>query len=263
MQTMRKASIGTAFGAAATHYETHAAVQRDVARHLAALASCARPHQDVARAPTDDAPRILEIGCGTGLLTREISALWPRATLIATDLAPEMLSAARASGVSAQLLAMDGEAPGFDGRHFDLILSSLAFQWFADLPGALARLHDLLRPGGSLYFATMGAESFASWRAAHVACGLESGIADYPTLASLRALLAPFGDAFACDEHHPLPVRGGAALIRHFRGIGAQVPRAGYIPLGPAALRRVIRAYDAAGGATVYHVLYGRITHAD
>jgi len=27
-------------------------------------------------------------------------------------------------------------------------------------------------------------------------------------------------------------------------------------------MRRVIRAFDAAGGETSYHVLYGRITHA-
>jgi malonyl-CoA O-methyltransferase len=75
-------------------------------------------------------------------------------------------------------------------------------------------------------------------------------------------MLAPYADAFACDEHHLLPERGGAALVRHFRGIGAQVPRAGYRPLGPAAMRRVIRAFDEAGGETCYHVLYGRITNA-
>jgi malonyl-CoA O-methyltransferase len=252
MQTMRKASVGASFGAAAGHYEQNAAVQRVVARHLAAMA---------ARARLPDDARILEIGCGTGLLTREIRARWPRAALVATDLSPEMLTVARASGVAAQLFAMDGEAPSFDGPLFNLILSSLAFQWFADLPRAIERLHGLLRPGASLYFATMGADSFASWRAAHAACGEQAGIADYPTLDQLRAMLAHYADAFACDENHPLPERGGAALIRHFRGLGAQLPRSGYVPLGPSAMRRVIRAYEAAGGATHYHVLYGRITH--
>ncbi len=107
----------------------------------------------------------------------------------------------------------------------------------------------------------MGAESFASWRTAHERCGETAGIAAYPTLADLQAMLARHADAFACDEHHVLPERGGAALVRHFRGLGAQVPREGYRPLGPAAMRRVIRAYDEIGGETSYHVLYGRITH--
>jgi malonyl-CoA O-methyltransferase len=256
MQSMdgrRKAEIGAAFGAAASHYEASASVQRLVAAHLAAMA---------ARERLPEAARILEIGCGTGLLTREIRGTWPQATLIATDLAPEMLLAQGLDGAATQLLAMDGEAPVFDGPWFDLVLSSLAFQWFTDLPSALARLHGLLRPGASLYFATMGAESFASWRAAHEACGEAAGIAAYPTLAALQHMLAPYADAFVCDEHHSIGERGGAALIRHFRGLGAQVPRADYRPLSTPAMRRVIRAFDDAGGETSYHVLYGRITHA-
>lgn len=252
-QAERKADIGAAFGAAADRYDASATVQRAVAAHLADMA---------ARERLPAAPHILEIGCGTGLLTHEIRARWPSATLIATDLAPEMLAATDRRGAADQLLAMDGEAPVFEGRWFDLILSSLAFQWFSDIPAALARLHGLLRPGASLYFATMGAESFASWRTAHERCGEQAGIGDYPALADLEAMLAPYGDAFACDEHHVVPERGGAALIRHFRGLGAQVPREGYRALGPAAMRKVIRAFDAMGGETSYHVLYGRITHA-
>ncbi|MBN8830500.1 MAG: methyltransferase domain-containing protein [Sphingomonadales bacterium] len=252
MATARKALIGAAFAAAADRYESGAAIQRIVAKHLARMA---------ARERIGPGARLLEIGCGTGLLTREITALWPQAELTATDLAPEMVDATARTGLDARLMAMDGEAPPFEGPWFDLILSSLAFQWFEDLPLALARLHGLLRPGGSLYFATMGAESFASWRAAHERVGIAAGLPDYPTLAQLQAMLAPFGDAFACDEHHPLPEPGGQALIRHFRAIGAHVPRPGYRPLGPAALRRVIDAFDGAGGATCYHVLYGRITH--
>lgn len=253
MPNGRKARIGAAFGAAAAHYEDSASIQRTVAVHLAQMAERERLAPDA---------RILEIGCGTGLLTREIRARWPGAALIATDLAPEMLDVTRARGVEAQFLAMDGEAPVFDSPWFDLILSSLAFQWFTDLPRALARLHGLLRPGASLYFATMGAQSFSSWRAAHERCGESAGIADYPSLDALRRLLAPYPDAFACDEHHSLPERGGVALIHHFRSLGAQVPRPGYRPLGPAAMRRIIRAFDAAGGETSYHVLYGRITNA-
>lgn len=253
MEAGRKARIGAAFAAAAGRYEDGAGVQRIVARHLAQMAARERPGPDA---------QLLEIGCGTGLLTREIQARWPHAQLTATDLAPEMVAAAARSGVAARLFPMDGEAPVFSGRHFDLILSSLAFQWFADLPAALARLHGLLRPGGSLYFATMGAESFASWRAAHRQAGLAPGLPDYPGLAQLRAMLAGFGDAFACDEHHVLPERGGTALVRHFRAIGAHIPRPGYRPLAPAALRRVIALFDAGGGETSYHVLYGRITHA-
>lgn len=253
MKSARKALIGAAFAAAAERYDAGADVQRSVARQLADMAGHVR------LAP---GARILEIGCGTGLLTREIAARWPQAALTATDIAPAMIDAAARAGFAARLMAMDGEAPTFVGPQFDLILSSLTFQWFDDLPLALARLHALLRPGGSLHFATMGADSFASWRAAHAAEGLAAGLPRYPSLAELREMLHGFGDgAFVSEAFHPLPARGGQALIRHFRDIGAHVPRPDYRPLGPAAMRRVINYFDGQGGETRYHVLYGRITH--
>ena len=154
----RKQRISDAFGAAAAHYDDHAGPQRFAARLVADLAQRQRPQ---------GVRRILEIGCGTGLLTRDIQARWPDAEIIVTDLSPGMLDKAAAGGlVAATFLAMDGEAPAFDGPWFDLILSSLAFQWFDDLSAAIARLAALLRPGGSLIFSTMGQGSFARWRAA-------------------------------------------------------------------------------------------------
>ena len=252
MASARKARIGAAFAAAAEGYEASAGVQRIVARHLAEMAGHER---------LEPGAQILEIGCGTGLLTREIHRRWPDAALTATDLAPAMIAATARQGLAVRLLAMDGEAPAFEGPWFNLILSSLTFQWFDDLPAALARLYSLLRPHGSLYFATMGAESFASWRAAYAEEGVAPGLPAYPSLADLRAMLSPFGDAFACEAHYPLDERGGQALIRHFRGIGAHIPRPDYHPLGPAVMRRIIARFDAAGGKTGYHVLFGRIIY--
>ncbi len=215
----RKQRISDAFGAAAAHYDDHAGPQRFAARLVADLAQRQRPQ---------GVHRILEIGCGTGLLTRDIQARWPGAEIIVTDLSPGMLDKAAAGGlVAGRFLAMDGEAPAFDGPWFDLILSSLAFQWFDDLPAAIARLAALLRPGGSLIFSTMGQGSFARWRAAHAACGLEAGVPDYPSLDALRAMLRGHADSFAFDETVVLDGGGARELIAHLKGIGAVVPSAG------------------------------------
>ena len=63
MESARKAQIGAAFAAAAQRYDEGAHVQRIVACRLAARAG---------REPIAANADILEIGCGTGLLTREI-----------------------------------------------------------------------------------------------------------------------------------------------------------------------------------------------
>lgn len=253
MSDARKARIEAAFGAAADRYDDHAGIQRAVAATVADLAGQRRPGSGT---------HILEIGCGTGFLTREIGTRWPGAELVATDLAPAMIGRAALGGlVAGTFLPMDGERPWFEGEWFDLILSSLAFQWFDDLPGAIRRLVALLRPGGSLIFSTMGADSFSRWRAAHDAHGLPCGVPVYPSLADLRSMLEGFEDAFAFDEADmPIDCQGARGLVDHLKGIGAVVPTQGRSPLNIRELRSVMAAFDAQGGRDSYHVLFGRVT---
>lgn len=254
MPDERKQQIADAFGRAASSYDEAAAPQRRAAALVADLARQQR---------TGDRPRILEIGCGTGLLTRHIREIWPAAELVVSDLSPEMVGhAARGAMIAGTFLPMDGEAPAFDGPWFDLILSSLAFQWFADLPRAIARLTGLLRPGGTLLFSTMGADSFAEWRQAHRRAGESEGTPPYPSLADLRAMLSGWPDAFAFEEHWPHDFGGAKGFLAHLKAIGATVPASGHAALPPARLRAVMRAFDEAGATATYHVLFARVTRA-
>lgn len=258
MNAPRTQRIGRTFGAAAPHYEEHAGVQRVVAATLANLLR----HQPLPQALDGRFP-ILEIGCGTGLLTRHLRSLFPAAEIVATDISPEMIEVAQQGGdIGARFLAMDGEAPDFDQPWFDLITSSLAFQWFADLPRALDRLYGLLRPGGSLMFATMARRSFHEWRIAHEKFGLEAGTPVYPSTEDLRTMLSRHADAFLFEEEYCHDFGGARGLLAHLKGIGATVPVEGRAPLTVGQMRRVMRAYDKAGGQCTYHVAYCRVTRA-
>ncbi|MGD9810502.1 MAG: methyltransferase domain-containing protein [Sphingobium sp.] len=260
MNEPRAQRISRAFGHAAAHYDAHAGIQRIVAATLAGLL---RQQPLPVRSGSGERLRILEIGCGTGLLTRHLRSLFPDADIIATDIAPEMIAEAERGGdVGARFMRMDGEAPAFDGPWFDLIASSLAFQWFADLPRALDRLGALLRPGGSMMFATMAARSFREWRAAHERLGLEAGTPAYPAADALRAMLARHADAFLFEEDYVQDFGGAAGLLAHLKGIGATVPIEGRAPLSAGQMRGVMRAFDEAGGRCTYHVVYARVTQA-
>ncbi|MFT3966382.1 MAG: class I SAM-dependent methyltransferase, partial [Sphingobium sp.] len=85
----RKQRISDAFGRAAASYDDAAAPQRQAAALVARLARRQRPG-----ALAGEAPRILEIGCGTGILTRHIRAAWPIAELVVSDLSPDMVGQA-------------------------------------------------------------------------------------------------------------------------------------------------------------------------
>lgn len=110
-------------------------------------------------------PTALEIGCGTGFLTRLIAPALNQTDWTITDVAPEMVL--RCSGLMEEpgrcrFQSLDGEHPDrLEGGHpFDLICSNLAFQWFVDLPTALARLVDCLKPDGMLLFSTLANDNF-------------------------------------------------------------------------------------------------------
>lgn len=252
MADKRTERIRRAFGAAAEGYEDSAGVQAIVAETVAKLATQRR------LAPQ---ARILEVGCGTGFLTRHIRAQWPDAELAVSDLAPEMVrQAARNPMLSASFFTMDGEWPCFEGEWFDLILSSLAFQWFEDLPGALERLFALLRPGGSLIFSTMAERSFAEWRTAHAALGLTAGTPDYPSLDALKALVAAYPDGAAFDEEYGVEFGSARAFLKHLKGIGATVAAEGRVPLSAAQLKQVARAFEAGGARATYHVGFVRLS---
>lgn len=250
-------TIGHRFAAAAESYDQQAAPQRAIAAQLAATV---RQHWGDAPPPR----RCLDIGCGTGFLgdslrdwsnrndrsrATEQNSLW-----LASDLALPMVQACRRRLPFAQGLVMNGEAPAVRGG-WNLIVSSLAVQWFQDLVPSLHRLHGLLAAGGLLALTTLGDQTFARWRRACADAKGSEGTPSYPTLAALRTALP---DADINESFQPVPVTTARDFLQHLRGIGASTPTEGHHPLSPAQLRHACRHLDAAleRGETVdYHVL--------
>ncbi|NUU23856.1 MAG: trans-aconitate 2-methyltransferase [Streptomycetaceae bacterium] len=110
-----------------------------------------RPFRDLlARVPTADPRRVLDLGCGPGNATAELAARWPDAYITGLDNSPAMIDAAheharpgRLDFALADLRTWNPE-PGVD-----VMLSNAALHW---VPGHLARLPrwtDALNPGGA------------------------------------------------------------------------------------------------------------------
>jgi malonyl-CoA O-methyltransferase len=239
----RKAQVAAAFAAAAATYDGAAEAQARAADGLTAL---------VRARPLPPAPAVLEIGCGTGQLTRRLKPLLGGSWLV-TDLSPAMVQAARAAAPDADFRVMDGEHPDRQSGPFDLIVSNLAAQWFTDLPAAVGRLSACLKPGGILAFSTLARESLREWRAAHAGLGLADGTLPLPTIEALRASLPPATDLHS--QHFTVRHADGTAFLAALRAIGARVPAEGYRPLPPGTLRRVIKAMGVPAEVS-YHVVH-------
>jgi len=94
--------------------------------------------------------RILDLGCGDGVLTEKIVAAG--ATVVAVDAGPDMIAAARARGLDARV--MDGQELTFNNE-FDAVFSNAALHWMRDQQAMLAGVHRALKPGGR-FIAEMG-----------------------------------------------------------------------------------------------------------
>lgn len=245
----RKQRIAAAFGAAAADYDAAAAVQRQAAERLADLA---------AALPLPAGQRV-EIGCGTGFLSRRLVERLPGDWLI-TDIAPAMLDKAAASlGQRARFHVMDGEAPDLAPGSCALIVSSLAVQWFEDLPLALRRLSRCLTPGGHLAFATLGSGTFVEWRRAHAELGVACGTPDFPDPAALAAQWPAGGCGRVQRERITARYEDGRAFTHSLKQLGAHVAHGEHAPLNAGTFRRLLRQFDH-GCTMSYDVLYGVFT---
>lgn len=226
-------------------YEAAAATQAIVADRLAAT---------ILRQDLPSVPRVLEIGCGTGLLTRRLRDAFPVSPLLVTDIAPAMMARCRAgmADETPRFLVMDAERPCLRSG-FDLVASSLAAQWFEDLTGTVRVLSGLLAPRGLLAVTTLAAGTFREWAEAHAEEGLASATPAYPSRDGFAALTCEGCDVEVCiapvEEAHA----DGRAFLRSLREIGAATPGADRY-LSPGALRRVLRRFDAGGAQVTYEV---------
>lgn len=87
--------------------------------------------------------RILDLGCGDGVLTEKIVAAG--ASVVAVDAARDMVAAARARGIDARI--MRGQNLTFD-HEFDAVFSNAALHWMRPPEAVLAGVRRALKPRG-------------------------------------------------------------------------------------------------------------------
>ena len=235
----RSAEIVASFGARAESYELNAGLQKAIAARLARFL------------PPLKRPKVLELGCGTGLFSRHLIERYPDGSFVLTDASPAMLAECRrnlagASGSRIDFGIMDASRPGGQGP-FDLIAMSMALHWLPDQRASLERLRRLLAPSGVLLYAALGPETFAEWRAVLSEQGLPNGVAAIEAVPGV------------VHEERLAPDATALAFLRRMKSVGGLTPREGYRPLSPGALRRAIRVADARGCPITWHIVYGRL----
>jgi SAM-dependent methyltransferase len=132
--------------------------------------------------------RVLDVGCGTGALTRSTARLAVDGQATGVDLSARMVAAAReitdAEGpINASFEEVDAQSHEFRVDGFDTLVSRFGVMFFDDPVAAFANLHRAMRPGGRVAFACWQGFSDNEWL--HVpgeAMASQVGVAPAPAL---------------------------------------------------------------------------------
>lgn len=99
--------------------------------------------------------RVLDVGCGTGRLLRELRTVQPHAQLVGVDLAAKMLleAATLAHGSGLHLVRAAAESLPFESHSFDLVFVTMSMRHWSNPRTGVAEVLRVLRPGGVLVVA--------------------------------------------------------------------------------------------------------------
>ena len=249
--------VRRAFSRAARGYDSAAALQREVgARLLEQL--------DYLDDPAHGRPPpqvVLDLGCGPGHASVAMQQRWPKAQVLALDLAPGMLAETRRHAWGTGLnrlnpfarlpvpVCADARALPLRDASVDVLHSNLCLQWVEDLPAVFAGFRRVLKPGGLLLVSTFGPATLFELREAFASADEAPHVSLFPAIGQFgdALLAAGFKDPVLDRDEFRLGHPDLADLMRELRTIGATNAMATRRRslTGRARFARAAQAYEA------------------
>ena len=267
--------VKLSFGRSAKDYAKHGRLQKEVSQYLVHVfvppdggsPDGGSPDEGLPEAGSPgagSAPRILDVGCGTGFTSVEIQAKWRDASLSAIDIAPEMAAQTKIAGIK-NVAAGDAARLPFKASSFDLVISSLAFQWISHDERLFPAIARLLAPGGRLYFSTLGPGTLSELQQAYDQASREC--TGKPALFrpmmgedNLLELMARAGfvERFTMFKTMVRSYPSVQTLFKTLKGVGASMPGRPDNPPRRDVLKKTVEIYSSGNDPVeaTYEVLY-------
>ncbi len=262
-----KRDVRRSFDSAASHYDEHAFLQREIADRLF-------ERMDYIKLTPR---RAADLGCGTGYSSQKLRARFPEAELVSLDLAPAMLEVAQKNapqksllgrwlnkGPSHEYLCADIEDLPLADESLDLALSNLAIQW-CDPQRVAREAARVLTPKGLFMFTTFGPDTLKELRAAFRSLDDAPHVNQFVDMHDIGDMLveAGFADPVMDQETITLTYAELKPLLRELKGIGAHnvLPGRSAGLMGKQRWQRVVAAYEQFRKEgrlpATYEVVYG------
>lgn len=252
-------AVRRSFDAASSDYDAAAVLQKEVRVRLLDRLDFVKVEPEV----------IVDLGAGTGHASRALKDRYPKAQVIALDIAQGMLvEAKRRVGWLRRferVCADAGRLPLKD-KSVDLVVSNLMLQWCDPPDTVLAEVKRILKPGGLLTFTSLGPDTLRELRVAWSKVDDRPHVHRFVDMHDLGDALVRAGlaEPVLDVENFTLTYQDARTLMRELKTIGARNAARERSPglTGRGALQVLENAYeqfrrDGVLPAT-YEVVYGQ-----
>jgi len=250
-------SIAARFSASSNTYDEVAVIQPMVVENVFKMIVSPR-----------SIDQILEIGCGTGLLTGKIIQRFPSARIDAVDISAKMVMRSRtrlaANGRIRWSVADVLDLP--ESVMYPLIVSSSSLHWISPISDGMTKLSRLLKRNGYLVFALMVHGTLGELRDARLRVAPQKPPqGSLPSAPEVRQSLQYAGLCILEEFEETVRIHYPSAsiLLRriHDQGLTGGRVSASMLPMNRDELRHLVMDYDARyksdkGVYATYHVAY-------
>ena len=253
-----KREMIAAFSKMAVTYDEYAAIPRLAAEKLTASLE---PWIDM----VPDGP-ILEIGCGTGLVTEKILTLFPGRTFIISDISSNMVEICKDRLKRKGLLHDKISFKVLDAEElkkkdeFALIVSGFTIQWFQDAMFVGYNLIDALKHTGLLIMSFPGSRSFYQWKSACDELQIPytaNTLPEWDRLGVQYSMKPVLIDTF--DEIYPERYDSALDFFKTLKKTGAYVQKKKDKRLSFRQFRKLLNHMDSKSESVIeigYHLVY-------
>lgn len=129
--------------------------------------------------------KILDLGSGTGKLSKGLLKRYPKANVIAVDFALEMVKKSKKQGSwlrKPQAVCADAEQLPIKSECAELLISNLMLHWCNDLNNTFAGFHRVLAPNGLLLFTLFGPDTLKELRTSWGSIDNTAHTSDFPDM---------------------------------------------------------------------------------
>jgi malonyl-CoA O-methyltransferase len=229
------------FSRAAATYEQHDALQQEVQTLLI----------DRLGFYLETPERVIDVGAGTGRGTALLRKRYPKAQIVAMDLALPMLRASKKhmSWLKPfQRVCAEATALPLPDHSVDVLHSNLCFQWIDNLPALFGECVRVLKPGGLLVYSTFGPDTLKELRAAWAQADEQPHVSRFLDMHDLGDAMINAGlrDPVLDVDRYTLTYSEPRMLLKELQGLGAtnaDRERERHL-LGKRHYQRMLAAYE-------------------